>query len=145
MIEPVSCNELYEKFHELYLAIIRHIICRVTLTKKDGTAVDTEMLHRVQECCLAAYNELNYCMYQRALNKEPNPERSPLAVLTYTLSSAEDGELIPAIYEKYSAELTKDERNLLGALLNGVDEQLYGLLSLSYKFLVSTGDINLEN
>lgn len=145
MVEPVSCNELYEKFHELYLMIIRHIICRVTLTKKDGTAVDPEMLRRVQECCYAAYNELNYCMYQRALNKEPNPERSPLAVLTYTLTSVEDGELIPAIYEKYSAELTEDERNLLGALLNGVDENLYGLLSLSYKFLVSTGDINLEN
>lgn len=144
MIEPVSCNELYEKFHELYLAIIRHIICRVTLTKKDGTSVDPEMLRRVQECCYAAYDELNYCMYVRALDKMP-AERSPLAVLTYTLSSAEDGELIPAIYEKYSAELTEDERNLLGALLNGVDEQLYGLLSLSYKFLVSTGDINLEN
>lgn len=144
MIEPVSCNELYEKFHELYLAIIRHIIFRVTLTKKDGTAVDPEMLRRVQECCYAAYDELNYCMYQRALNKMP-AERSPLAVLTYTLSSVEDGELIPAIYEKYSAELTEDERNLLGALLNGVDENLYGLLSLSYKFLVSTGDINLEN
>lgn len=144
MIEPVSCNELYEKFHELYLAIIRHIICRVTLTKKDGTAVDPEMLHRVQERCYAAYDELNYCMYRRALNKMP-AERSPLAVLTYTLSSVEDGELIPVIQEKYSTELTEDERNLLGALLNAVDEQLHGLLSLSYKFLVSTGDINLEN
>lgn len=101
------------------------------------------MLHRVQERCYAAYDELNYCMYQRALNKIP-ANRSPLAVLTYTLSSVEDGELIPVIYEKYSAELTEDERNLLGALLNGVDEQLYGLLSLSYKFLVSTGDINCE-
>lgn len=144
MVEPVSCNELYEKFHELYLTIIRHIIFRVTLTKKDGTAVDPEMLHRVQERCYAAYDELNYVMYRRALNKMP-AERSPLAVLTYTLSSVEDGELIPAIYEKYSAELTEDERNLLGALLNGVDENLYGLLSLSYKFLVSTGDIDLEN
>lgn len=144
MVEPVSCNELYEKFHELYLAIIKHIIFRITLTKKDGTAVDPEMLRRVQECCYAAYDELNYCMYQRALNKMP-AERSPLAVLTYTLSSVEDGELIPVIQEKYSAELTEDERNLLGALLNAVDEQLHGLLSLSYKFLVSTGDINLEN
>lgn len=144
MIEPVSCNELYEKFHELYVMIIRHIIFRVTLTKKDGTAVDPEMLHRAQERCYAAYDELNYCMYQRALNKMP-AERSPLAVLTYTLSSVEDGELIPVIQEKYSTELTEDERNLLGALLNAVDEQLHGLLSLSYKFLVSTGDINLGN
>lgn len=144
MIEPVSCNELYEKFHELYLTIIRHIIFRVTLTKKDGTAVDPEMLRRVQERCYAAYDELNYCMYQRALNKMP-AERSPLAVLTYTLTSVEDGELIPVIYETYSTELTEDERNLLGALLNAVDEQLHGLLSLSYKFLVSTGDIDLEN
>lgn len=144
MVEPVSCNELYEKFHELYVMIIRHIIFRVTLTKKDGTAVDPEMLHRAQERCYAAYDELNYCMYQRALNKMP-AERSPLAVLTYTLSSVEDGELIPVIQEKYSTELTEDERNLLGALLNAVDEQLHGLLSLSYKFLVSTGDINLEN
>lgn len=144
MIESVSCNELYRKFHELYVMIIRHIISRIALTNADGTAVDPERLHRVQERCYAAYDELNYCMYQRALNKMP-AERSPLAVLTYTLSSVEDGELIPVIQEKYSTELTEDERNLLGALLNAVDEQLHGLLSLSYKFLVSTGDINLEN
>lgn len=142
MIEPVSCNELYEKFHELYITIIRHIICRITLTNADGTDVDPEMLRRVQECCLAAFEELNYVMYQRALSKE-DPERCPLAVLTYTLTSVDSDELIPVIEGKYSAELTEEERNMLGGLCNKVDEQLYGLLSLSYKFLVQTGDINL--
>lgn len=141
MIEPVSCNELYEKFHELYITIIRHIICRITLTNADGTDVDPEMLRRVQECCLAAFEELNYVMYQRALSKE-DPERCPLAVLTYTLTSVDSDELIPVIEGKYSAELTEDERNMLGGLCNTVDEQLYGMLSLSYKFLVSTGDID---
>lgn len=144
MIEGVSCNELYEKFHELYVMIIRHIIFRVTLTKKDGTAVDPERLHRVQECCLAAFDELNYVMYRRALNKLPAGQ-SPLAVLTYTLSSVDSDELIPVIEKKYGAELTAEERNMLGGLCNKVDEQLYGLLALSYKFLVSTGDIDLEN
>lgn len=142
MIEPVSCNELYEKFHELYRMIIRHIISRITLTNADGTAVDPEILHRVQECCYAAFDELNYVMYRRALNKLP-AEQSPLAVLTYTLSSVDSDELIPVIEKKYGAELTEEERNMLGGLCNKVDEQLYGLLSLSYKFLVQTGDINL--
>lgn len=141
MIEPVSCNELYEKFHELYLMIIRHIISRITLTNADGTAVDPERLHRVQECCYAAYDELNYVMYRRALRKE-KPERCPLAVLTYTLSTLDSDELIPVIEEKYGAELTAEERNMLGGLCNTVDEQLYGMLSLSYKFLKSTGDID---
>ena len=143
MIEPVSCNELYEKFHELYITIIRHIICRITLTNADGTDVDPEMLRRVQECCLAAFDELNYVMYQRALRKEPNTERSPLAVLTYTITSVDSDELIPVIQGKYGAELTEEERNMLGGLCNKVDEQLYGLLALSCKFLVTTGDINL--
>lgn len=144
MIESVSCNELYEKFHELYVMIIRHIISRISLTNADGTAVDPERLHRVQECCLAAFDELNYVMYRRALNKLPAGQ-SPLAVLTYTLSSVDSDELIPVIQGKYGAELTEDERNMLGGLCNTVDEQLYGMLSLSYKFLVSTGDIDLEN
>lgn len=143
MIEPVSCNELYEKFHELYITIIRHIICRITLTNADGTDVDPEMLRRVQECCLAEFDELNHVMYQRALRKEPNPERSPLAVLTYTLTSVDSDELIPVIHGKYGAELTEEEGNMLGGLCNKVDEQLYGLLALSYKFLVTTGAINL--
>lgn len=144
MVESVSSKELYDKFHEFYIAIIKHIICSITLTRDDGAAVDVEMLHRAQECCLAAFDDLNYCLYQRALNKMPS-ERSPLAVLTYTLSSIDDDELIPVIQEKYKNMLSEEEFHMLGALFDTVSEQLSGFLSSSCKFLVSTNDINLEN
>ena len=65
MIESVSSKELYEKFHEFYIAVIKHIICSITLTRDDGAAVDVEMLHRAQECCLEAFDELNYCVHYR--------------------------------------------------------------------------------
>ena len=142
MIESVSSKELYDKFHEFYIAVIKHIICSITLTRDDGAAVDVEMLHRAQECCLAAFDELNYCMYYRALDKVSS-ERSPLAVLTYTLSSIDDDELIPVIQEKYKNMLSEEEFHMLGALFDTVSEQLSGFLSSSCKFLVSTHDIDL--
>ena len=141
MIESTS-KELYEKFHEFYIAVIKHIICKITLTRDDGVAVDTETLHRVQEYCLAAFDDLNYCLYQRALDKMSS-ERSPLAVLTYTLSSIDDDELIPVIQEKYKNKLSEEEFHMLGALFDTVSEQLSGFLSSSCKFLVSTHDIDL--
>ena len=90
MIESVLCNELYEKFHELYIAVIKHIISKITLSRTDGATVDVETLHHVQECCLAAFDELNHAKYEDALNNTPYAERSILAVLTYTISSKDD-------------------------------------------------------
>lgn len=144
MIESVSSKELYEKFHEFYIAVIKHIICSITLTRDDGAPVDMEMLHHAQECCLEAFDDLNYCLYQRALDKMSS-ERSPLTVLTYTLSSIDDDELIPVIQEKYKNMLSEEEFHMLGALFDTVSEQLSGFLSSSCKFLVSTNDINLRN
>lgn len=144
MIESTSSKELYEKFHEFYIAVIKHIICSITLSRDDGVAVDVEMLHHAQECCLAAFDDLNYCLYQRALNKMSS-ERNPLAVLTYTLSSIDDDELIPVIQEKYKNMLSEEEFHMLGALFDTVSEQLARYLSSSCKFLISTNDIHLGN
>lgn len=146
MIESVSCNELYEKFHELYIAVIKHIISKITLSRTDGVAVDVETLHRVQEYCLDAFDELNrakYEEYQDALNNTPYAERSVLAVLTYTISSKDDDKFLPFIQEEYKAVLPAEEYNMLGELFEIVSEQLYGILSLSCKFLVATHDIEL--
>ena len=146
MIESVSCNELYEKFHELYIAVIKHIICNITLTRTDGAVIDAETLHRVQEYCLDAFDELNrakYEEYQDALKNPPDAERSVLAVLTYTISSMGEDELLSIIQDKYKAKLPEEEFNMLGALFDSVSEQLYGILSLSCKFLVATHDIEL--
>ena len=143
MIESVSCNELYEKFHELYIAIIKHIISKITLSRTDGATVDEETLHHVQECCLAAFDELNRAKYEDALNNTPYAERSVLAVLTYTISSKDDDKFLPFIQEKYKAVLPAEEYNMLGELFEIVSEQLYGILSLSCKFLVATHDIEL--
>lgn len=143
MIESVSCNELYEKFHELYIAVIKHIISKITLSRTDGVAVDEETLHHVQECCLAAFDELNRSKYEDALNNTPYAERSVLAVLTYTISSKDDDKFLPFIQKTYKAVLTAEEYNMLGELFEIVSEQLYGILSLSCKFLVSTHDIEL--
>ena len=145
MIESVSCNELYEKFHELYIAVIKHIISKITLSRTDGVTIDEETLHHVQECCLAAFDELNRAKYEDALNNTPYAERSVLALLTYTLSNVDDSELLPVIQEKYKAKLTEEEFNMLGGLFNSVSEQLYGILSLSCKFLVSTHGIKIKN
>ena len=142
MIDSVSSKELYDKFHEFYIAVIKHIICSITLTKDGGAAVDMEMLHHAQECCLAAFDDLNYCLYQRSLDKMSS-ERSPLTVLTYTLSSIDDDELIPVIQEKYKNMLSEEEFHMLGALFDTVSEQLSGFLSSACKFLVSTHDIDL--
>lgn len=136
MIEPVSHKELYDKFHELYIAVIKHIICNIKLSRDDDTAVDVEMLHRVQEYCLAAYDELNYRIYQSALNNVP-AKQSPLAVLSYTLLRVlEDREILSIIQEKYKAKLPEEEFYMLGALFDGVSEQLYGILSLFCKNLL---------
>ena len=143
MIESVSCNELYEKFHELYIAVIKHIISKITLSRTAGATVDVETLHHVQECCLAAFDELNRAKYEDALNNTPYAERSVLAVLTYTISSKDDDKFLPFIQDKYKAELPEEEFNMLGALFDSVSEQLYGILSLSCKFLVATHDIEL--
>lgn len=146
MIESVSCNELYEKFHELYIAVIKHIISKIKLTSTDGTVVDAETLHHVQECCLAAFDELNrakYEEYQDALKNPPDAELSVLAVLTYTISSMDEDELLSIIQDKYKAKLPEEEFNMLGALFDSVSEQLYRILSLSCKFLVATHDIEL--
>jgi len=140
MIESVSSKELYEKFHEFYIAVIKHIICSIKLTRDDGAPVDMEMLHHAQECCLAAFDELNYCLYVRAQDK---CDRNPLTILTYTLSSIDDDELIPVIQEKYKNKLSEEEFHMLGALFDTVSEQLSGFLSSSCKFLVSTHDIDL--
>ena len=157
MIDSVSSKELYDKFHEFYIAVIKHIICSIRLSRDDGAPVDMEMLHHAQECCLAAFDELNYCMYYRALDRmssermyystldKMSSERSPLAILTYTLSSIDDDELIPVIQEKYRNMLSEEEFHMLGALFDTVSEQLARYLSLSCKFLVSTNDINLRN
>lgn len=144
MIESTS-KELYEKFHEFYIAVIKHIICKITLTRTDDVAVDTEMLHRVQEYCLAAFDELNSAKYEDALNNTPYAEQSALAVLTYTVSSMDDDKLLSIIQEKYKTKLNEEEFHMLGALFDTVSQQLYGILSSSCKFLVSTNDINLEN
>ena len=142
MIDSVSSKELYDKFHEFYIAVIKHIICSIRLSRDDGAPVDMEMLHHAQECCLAAFDELNYCLYVRAQDK---CDRSQLAVLTYTLSSIDDDELIPVIQEKYKNTLSEEEFHMLGALFDTVSEQLSGYLSSSCKFLVSTHDIDLRN
>lgn len=155
MIDPISSKELYDKFHEFYIAVIKHIICSITLTRDDGAAVDVEMLHRAQECCLEAFDELNHRLYVRAQDRmssermyystldKMSSERSPLAVLTYTLSSIDDDELIPVIQEKYKNKLSEEEFHMLGALFDTVSEQLSRYLSSSCKFLVSTHDIHL--
>ena len=142
MIDSVSSKELFDKFHEFYIAVIKHIICSIRLTRDDGAPVDMEMLHHAQECCLAAFDDLNYCLYQRSLDKMSS-ERSPLTVLTYTLSSIDDDELIPVIQEKYKNMLSEEEFHMLGALFDTVSEQLSGFLSSACKFLVSTHDIDL--
>ena len=143
MIESVLCNELYEKFHELYIAVIKHIISKITLSRTDGATVDVETLHHVQECCLAAFDELNRAKYEDALNNTPYAERSVLAVLTYTISSKDDDKFLPFIQKTYKAVLPGEEYNMLGELFEIVSEQLYGILSLSCKFLVATHDIEL--
>lgn len=143
MIESVLCNELYEKFHELYIAVIKHIISKITLSRTDGATVDEETLHHVQECCLAAFDELNRAKYEDALNNTPYAERSVLAVLTYTISSKDDDKFLPFIQKEYKAVLPAEEYNMLGELFEIVSEQLYGILSLSCKFLVATHDIEL--
>ena len=143
MIESASCNELYEKFHELYIAVIKHIISKITLSRTDGVTVDEETLHHVQECCLAAFDELNRAKYEDALNNTPYAERSVLAVLTYTISSKDDDKFLPFIQARYKAVLPGEEYNMLGELFESVSEQLYGILSLSCKFLVATHDIDL--
>ena len=143
MIESVLCNELYEKFHELYIAVIKHIISKITLSRTDGATVDVETLHHVQECCLAAFDELNHAKYEDALNNTPYAERSILAVLTYTISSKDDDKFLPFIQKEYKAVLPAEEYNMLGELFEIVSEQLYGILSLSCKFLVATHDIEL--
>ena len=145
MIDSVSSNELYDKFHEFYIAVIKHIIRSITLSRDDDVAVDMERFHRAQEYCLEAFDELNLSKYQDALNSTPYAERSVLAVLTYTLSSIDDDELLPVIQEKYKNKLTEDEFHMLGALFDTVSAQLYGILSSSCKFLVSTHDIDLGN
>lgn len=144
MIESTSTKELYEKFHEFYIAVIKHIICSITLSRDDGAPVDMEMLHHAQECCLSAFDELNYRLYVRAQDKMSS-ERSPLAVLTYTLSSIDDDELIPVIQEKYKNKLNEEEFHMLGALFDTVSDQLSKFLSSSCKFLISTNDIDLRN
>ena len=73
----------------------------------------------------------------------PDAERSVLAVLTYTISSMGEDELLSIIQDKYKAKLPEEEFNMLGALFDSVSEQLYGILSLSCKFLVATHDIEL--
>lgn len=143
MIESVSCNELYEKFHELYIAVIKHIIGKITLTSTDGTVIDEGTLHRVQEYCLDAFDELNRAKYEDALNNTPYVERSALAVLTYTISSKGDDMFLPSIQEKYKAKLPEEEFHMLGALFDSVSEQLYRILTMSCKFLVLTHDIEL--
>ena len=143
MIESVSGNELYEKFHELYIAVIKHIISKITLSRTDGAAIDAETLHHVQECCLAAFDELNRAKYEDALNNTPYVERSALAVLTYTISSKDDDKFIPFIQKTYKAVLPEEEYNMLGELFEIVSEQLYRILTMSCKFLVLTHDIEL--
>ena len=145
MIESVSCNKLYEKFHELYIAVIKHIISKITLSRTDGATVDVETLHHVQECCLAAFDELNHAKYEDALNNTPYAERSILAVLTYTISSKDDDKFLPFIQKEYKAVLPAEEYNMLGELFEIVSEQLYRTLSLSCKFLVSTHGIKVKN
>ena len=113
MIESVLCNELYEKFHELYIAVIKHIISKITLSRTDGATVDEETLHHVQECCLAAFDELNRAKYEDALNNTPYAERSVLAVLTYTISSKDDDKFLPFIQKEYKAVLPAEEYNML--------------------------------
>lgn len=141
MIESTSSKELYEKFHEFYIAVIKHIICSIKLSRDDGEAVDMEMLHHAQECCLDVFDELNYAKYQDALNNTPYAEQSVLAVLTYTISSMDDDKLLSIIQEKYKAKLPEEEFYMLGALFDTVSHQLYGILSSSCKFLMSTHDI----
>lgn len=145
MIESVSSKELYDKFHEFYIAVIKDIISRIELSRDDGAAVDVEMLHRAQEHCLAAFDELNRAKYEDAMNNTPYAEKSVLAVLTYTVSSKGNDEFLPFIQEKYKAKLPEEEFHMLGALFDTVSEQLSGFLSSSCKFLVSTNDINLRN
>ena len=140
MIDPISSKELYDKFHEFYIAVIKHIICSIRLSRDDGAPVDMEMLHHAQECCLEAFDELNHRLYVRAQDK---CDRSPMAVLAYTLSSTDDDELIPVIQEKYKNKLNEEEFHMLGALFDTVSEQLSGYLSSSCKFLMSTNDIHL--
>ena len=144
MIESVSCDELYEKFHAFYIAVIRLIICNTTLTRKDGTTIDAEMLHRAQEHCIAVYEELHAVRYQHVLNKVPGAQlrTRPLSVLTLTVSSVDDGELLPAIEEKYAAILSKEEFDLLGELFDAVADQIELALGLSFEMLKQTNDIS---
>lgn len=144
MIEPISGKELYDKFHELYVALIKHIVINISVTKNDGTAVDTEMLHRVQECCVDMFDELNLSKYQDALDNIPYHEFSTLAVLTYTISSIGDDELLPTIKERYKDKLSEEEFEILNELFDSVSGYLSNALSLSCKFLMSTNDLNLE-
>lgn len=148
MVESISCKELYEKLHELYVALIRHIICSITLTGADGKAVDTEMLQRVQECCLTMFDELNYSRYQQMLHDIAGIELDKLDLtarlmggLTYSLSSMADHELLPAIKEKYKDMLTEEEFNMLDKLFGIVSERLSTFLSLSCKCLKITNDL----
>lgn len=143
MIEPVSCKELYEKSHELYITIIRHIIYNIETTRIDGTAVDEEMLHRIQEYCLAIFDELNLSKYQNALDNIPYPEQSSLPVLTYTLSNIGDSELLSIIKDRYKDKLSEEEFDMLDGLSESVYETLSSALSASCKFLMSTNGIRV--
>lgn len=144
MIESVSCDELYEKFHAFYIAVVRLIICNTTLTEEDGSTVDPEMLHRAQERCIAVYEELHAARYQHALNAVPGADfrTRPLPTLTFTVSSVNDGELLPAIQDRYKDILPEEEFGLLGALFNAVADQIELALGLSFGMLKQTNDIN---
>lgn len=142
-MEPVSCEELYEKFHELYMTVIRHIICNTKITRIDNGTVDEEMLHRVQEYCLAGFDELNLSKYQDALDNVPYAEQSALVVLPYTLSNIGDSELLSIIKDRYKGTLSEEEFDMLCGLSESVYETLSSALSASCKFLMSTNGIRV--
>lgn len=132
---------------EQFIYRITGVCCNVydnTLSRDDGVAVDMERFHRAQGYCLVAYDEFISSKYQAALTKV-SVERSPLTVLTYTLSSINSSSLIPAIQDKYENKLSEDEFEMLGALFDTVSDQLSEFLSSSCKFLISINDIHLGN
>lgn len=139
MIESVSYDELYEKFHAFYVAVVRLIICNTTLTEEDGSTVDPEMLHRTQERCIAVYEELHAARYQYTLNAVPDVDfrTRPLPALTFTLSCINDDELLPAIKDRYKDILPEEEFDLLGALFDTVADQIEQALELSFGMLKS--------
>lgn len=142
-MEPVSCEELYDKFHELYMTVIRHIICNTKITRIDNGTVDEEMLHRVQEYCLAGFDELNLSKYQDALDNVPYAEQSALVVLPYTLSNIGDSELLSIIKDRYKCTLSEEEFDMLCGLFDNVSGTLSRTLSASCKFLMSTNGIRV--